>query len=178
MLALVIGETFEYFIHGILSFIVALFLLKDYLLDFFNTGGFYNPSVVEIVGFVLLALAVILILYRRQTLKFLEIKTLLPHNEQLKLFRELSEAYGIEPAILRKDVLVLEFRPELPASGQRVTLVFENGMVLFNSITRPEDIGGRRSIRFGENKTNFEIFREELEDREREYLAIIKKAGA
>lgn len=127
----------------------------------------------EIIGFVSFAVAVVITVKRRKALKFAEIVTILPKDEQVKLFRELCGAYNIKPVVVHKDVLVLKFKPAWPEPGQRVTIVFDNGKILFNSITLPEDAFSRyRNWRFGENRTNFEIFKEEVADREQEYKRI------
>lgn len=108
-------------------------------------------------------------LTKRQFLRFDEISTKLPKEELQKLFREVAEAYDLKPLVVHPDLFVFEYLPEFMDKGQRITILLDSDKVLFNSITRPQDVGGRRAVSIGENVANLEIFREEISDREREY---------
>lgn len=153
-------------------FIAEAVFLWEYLLDFFQTGGFYNPSGIEITGFVFIGLFMVYISFRRKALRFSVVE-----NELIKLFKEVSEAYEFKPVVFDRDVIVLESKP-LPRTcrGQRITIVFDRNRVLLNSITRPEEMGDRNITKYWHNKFNLEVFRDEIADREREYIEM-NKAG-
>lgn len=169
MVSLEPSDAFSYFFHGWMFVVIAFFFLWDYILDFIMTGGFYNPELKEVMGFICIAISLGCFLTKRQLLRFDEISTNLPKEELQKLFREVAEAYGLKPLVVHPDLFVFEYLPESMDKGQRITIVLDSDKVLFNSITRPQDVGGRRAVSIGENTTNLEIFREEITNRERKY---------
>ena len=112
------------------------------------------------IGYIWIVPAILFYFLQKHRLRFKEIPIALSGKEFYKIVGKVAEAFKWVVVYRSTNIMVLESGQSWKSWGERITILKDDGLILFNSICDP---GNKPSaLAWGVNKENRERFEEEI----------------
>jgi hypothetical protein len=145
--------------EGHFGIVFYLLIIPAFFLFFFindtNSTNFDERKVeIPMIAFISCGISLLTYRHQRKMLKFIPIDTKLNREELKKIIEEVGEQLEWKPHFMDDQVFIAKTFPGFwsGSRGEQITIIFDNGRILINSICDPDNRGSLFSN--GRNRKN------------------------
>ena len=153
--------------EGHFGIVFYLLIIPAFFLFFFindtNSSNFYERKIeIPLIVFTSCGISLLTYWHQRKMLKFVTVATKLNREELTKIIETTGEQLDWKPHFMDDQVFIAKTFPGFwsGSSGEQITVLFDNGRILINSIGNPDNRGALFSN--GRNKKNINFLVEQV----------------